>query len=170
MRFERSVNGSDWETIGVDRSSPWYRVDDDEVPDLGLVDGDRVRYRAVLLEPGFPSVTSDTVTMRVAEPEPAYRSVAVAGTFQQAMGCKSNWMAECDITDLEFQPNGTWTGVLTHPGRGAQWKVPVNNDWNISFGPNGGGGDYSLSVPTDGDYEFVFNQTTKNATATRLDP
>ncbi|QIK65970.1 alpha-amylase [Nocardioides sp. HDW12B] len=170
VRFERSVTGGDWETIGVDRSSPWYRVTDDEVPDLGLADGDRVRYRAVLLEPGFPSVTSDTVTMRVAEPEPAYDSVTVAGSFQEELGCDSDWMAECDITDLEFQPDGTWTGVLSIPAGDYFWKVPVNDNWNTSFGPNGGGGDYRLVVPTDGDYEFVFNQTTKNATATRVEP
>ena len=53
-----------------------------------LVEGDRLRYRAVLIEPGFPRVVSDTVILRIAVPEPAYDSVTVAGTHAAGAGMR----------------------------------------------------------------------------------
>ena len=145
----------------------------DDVPGLDLAEGDRLRYRAVLLEPGFPQVVSDTVTMRVAEPEPAFESVTVAGNLQ--------WSSVAPTTG---RPTATYgpdlpalrrhvAGDLHRPGRQqpVQWKIATGDDWNKpNYGPGGGGGNYSLSVPDDADYEFVFNQTTKSSTATLLTP
>lgn len=173
VRFERSVAGADWERVGVDRSSPWYSVTDD-VPSLGLAEGDRLRYRAVLIEPGSPRVVSDTVSLRVAEPEPAFESVTVAGSFQEEVGCPGDWLADCDVMDLTFEPaSGTWRGTFTIPDTNSpyEWKIATDDDWsNPNYGPGGGSANYSLTVPATGDYEFVFNQTTKNATATLVTP
>ncbi len=172
VRFERRVNRGDWERVGVDRSSPWYSVQDDEVPGLDLTEGDRLRYRAVLLEPGFPRVVSDTVVLPVAEPEPAFDSVTVAGNFQKEVGCPEDWLADCDVLDLAFQPSdGTWRGTFTIPSGDYEWKIATDDDWSKpSYGPGGGGANYSLDVPADAEYEFVFNQTTKSSTATLVTP
>jgi alpha-amylase len=67
VRFERSVNGGAWTTIGRDESSPAYTVFDDLAP-LNLAAGTQIRYRAVLAEPGGNRVTSAARTVRYAGP------------------------------------------------------------------------------------------------------
>jgi alpha-amylase len=172
VRFERSVDGGDWTRVGVDRTSPWYSVTD-EVEDLGLEEGSRVRYRAVLIEPGSPRVTSDTVTVVVAEPEPAFDSVTVAGSLQSEMGCPGDWLADCDELDLTFDPaDGTWRGIFEVPAGNWEWKVPVNDSWSENYGRDGArdGANLTLSVETPGPYEFVFNQETKVPSASPVAP
>ena len=67
VRFQRSVAGAAWTTIGRDESSPAYTVFDD-VAALGLAAGTQVRYRAVLTEPDGTRVTSAVRTVRYAGP------------------------------------------------------------------------------------------------------
>jgi hypothetical protein len=67
VRFQRSVAGGAWTTIGRDTSSPAYTVFDD-LAALGLAAGTQVRYRAVLTEPGGTRVTSPVRTVRYAGP------------------------------------------------------------------------------------------------------
>jgi hypothetical protein len=67
VRFQRSVAGAAWTTIGRDESSPAYTVFDD-LAALGLAAGAQVRYRAVLTEPDGTRVTSAVRTVRYAGP------------------------------------------------------------------------------------------------------
>ncbi|MFG1993997.1 alpha-amylase family glycosyl hydrolase [Actinoplanes sp. NPDC048988] len=64
VRFERSIAGAPWTTIGRDDSSPAYTVFDDLTP-LNLAAGTQIRYRAVLRE---PSAVSAVRTVRYAGP------------------------------------------------------------------------------------------------------
>ncbi|MBL7258068.1 alpha-amylase family glycosyl hydrolase [Paractinoplanes lichenicola] len=64
VRFERSIAGGAWTTIGRDDSSPAYTVFDDLAP-LNLAAGTQIRYRAVLSD---PSVVSAIRTVRYAGP------------------------------------------------------------------------------------------------------
>jgi hypothetical protein len=68
VRFERSVAGGPWTTIGRDSSSPAYTVFDDLTP-LNLAAGTQVRYRAILAEPDGTRVTSAPRTVRYAGPQ-----------------------------------------------------------------------------------------------------
>ena len=67
VRFERSVTGGPWTTIGRDASSPAYSIVDDLGP-LNLAPGAQVRYRAILAEPDGTRVTSAVRTVRYAGP------------------------------------------------------------------------------------------------------
>ncbi|MEV7627346.1 alpha-amylase family glycosyl hydrolase [Actinoplanes sp. NPDC089786] len=67
VRFERSVDGGRWTTIGRDTSSPAYTVFDNLAP-LNLAAGAQVRYRAILAEPDGTRVTSAVRTVRYAGP------------------------------------------------------------------------------------------------------
>jgi hypothetical protein len=67
VRFERSVAGGAWTSIGVDSSSPVYTVFDDLTP-LGLAAGTVVQYRATLTEPDGTTATSEVRTVRFAGP------------------------------------------------------------------------------------------------------
>jgi alpha-amylase len=67
VRFQRSVGGGAWTTIGRDASSPVYTVFDDLAP-LNLAPGTQIRYRAILTEPDGTRVTSAVRTVRQAGP------------------------------------------------------------------------------------------------------
>jgi hypothetical protein len=67
VRFERSVAGGAWATIGRDDSSPAYTVFDDLAP-LDLAAGTAIRYRAVLTEPDGTRTVSAPRTVRYAGP------------------------------------------------------------------------------------------------------
>jgi hypothetical protein len=67
VRFQRSVAGGAWTTIGRDDSSPAYTVFDD-LAALGLAAGTQVRYRAVLTEPDGTRAVSAVRTVRYAGP------------------------------------------------------------------------------------------------------
>ncbi|XVV15316.1 alpha-amylase family glycosyl hydrolase [Actinoplanes sp. CA-131856] len=64
VRFERSIAGGPWTTIGRDDSSPAYTVFDNLTP-LNLAAGTQIRYRAVLRE---PAAVSEVRTVRYAGP------------------------------------------------------------------------------------------------------
>jgi len=66
VRFERSIAGGAWTTIGTDASSPAYTVFDD-LAALGLAPGAEVRYRAILADRGV-RVISAVRTVRYAGP------------------------------------------------------------------------------------------------------
>ncbi len=85
VRFERRVGSGDWTVLGTDTSSPDYLVQDD-VEALPL--GTTVSYRAVLIEPGSPDVTSAPVDRRPSRCRSRrIGSVTVAGNLQSEIGC-----------------------------------------------------------------------------------
>ena len=67
VRFERSIAGGAWTTIGRDDSSPAYTAFDNLTP-LNLAAGTEIRYRATLAEPDGTRVTSAVRTIRYAGP------------------------------------------------------------------------------------------------------
>ena len=64
VRFERSVNGGAFTTVGSDDSSPVYTVFDDT---SSLGDGDHVTYRAVLRYASGHTTTSGTKTVTIVQ-------------------------------------------------------------------------------------------------------
>jgi glycosidase len=164
VRFERSVAGGAWTTIGTDSSSPDYVVYDD----LSALDlGTQVRYRAVLTEAGT-SVTSAPVAVTVAPPRPKATSVTVAGSLQSELGCPGDWQPDCAATHLTFdESDGRWRNSWALPGGSYVWKVALNDSWSVSYGANGGGDNIPLTVPADGaTVTFVWDQETHVPTAT----
>jgi hypothetical protein len=159
VRFQRSVAGGPWESIGVDRSSPAYTVRDDLA---ALALGTQVRYRAILLEPGTLPVTSEPVTVTVALPEPLRDSVTLAGDLQSELGCPGDWQPDCAATHLTFDTDdGQWHGTFTLPAGSYEWKIAVDDAWTESYGANGGGDNIPLTVPAGGGtFTFSWNQVT----------
>ncbi|HZG96115.1 MAG TPA: alpha-amylase family glycosyl hydrolase [Mycobacteriales bacterium] len=169
VRFERRVAGGAWEVLGIDSSSPVFSITDD-VSDLPI--GTEVQYRAVLLEPGFPSVTSATVTVTTAAPKPARSSVTLVGSLQSEVGCPGDWDPTCVTSRLAFDPtDGQWHGTFALPAGDYEWKVAIDGSWNENYGAGGaaGGGNIALSVPAGGGtYRFTWNQVTHVPSVTRV--
>ncbi|HEU5038016.1 MAG TPA: alpha-amylase family glycosyl hydrolase [Nocardioides sp.] len=155
VQFQRSVAGGPWTDLGTDSSSPAYTVTDD-VSDVDR--GTRVRYRAILHEDGFPTVTSTPVTVTVAAPEPTVDSVTVAGSLQSEIGCPGDWQPGCAASHLAFdQADGLWHGTFELPAGSYDWKVAIDDSWDVNYGAGGaaGGGNLTLDVP-DGGASYVF--------------
>ncbi len=167
VRFERRVGSGDWTVLGTDTSSPDYLVQDD-VEALPL--GTTVSYRAILLEPGSPAVTSAPVTVTTAEPSPAVRSVTVAGDLQSEMSCPTDWDPACAESHLTFDTtDGQWHGTWSLPEGGYEWKVAIDDGWTVSYGANGGGDNIPLAVPEGGgSYRFTWNQVTHVPTVVKV--
>ncbi|WP_243058493.1 alpha-amylase family glycosyl hydrolase [Nocardioides sp. SR21] len=160
VRFQRSVEGGPWTSLGRDSSAPVYTVVDD-VSDLAR--GTSVRYRATLTEPSGSTVTR-TIQVFVSAPEPSVDSVTVAGSLQSELGCPEDWQPGCDTTHLAFDAgDGLWHGTFTLPAGSYDWKVAIDDSWTVNYGSGGaaGGGNLTLVVPEGGgSYVFTWDPIT----------
>ncbi|GAA1151462.1 alpha-amylase family glycosyl hydrolase [Nocardioides aquiterrae] len=155
VEFQRRVGDGPWTSLGTDSSAPAYTVTDD-VSDVPR--GTTVRYRAILREQSFPAVTSDPVSVTVGAPEPTVDSVTVAGSLQSELGCPGDWLPDCAATHLAFDSDdGLWHGTFDLPAGSYEWKVAIDDSWDVNYGAGGaaGGGNLTLDVP-DGGGSYVF--------------
>ncbi len=161
VTFQRRVGDGPWTDLGTDSSAPAYTVTDD-VSDLDR--GTTVQYRAVLHEPHQPAVPGDAVTVTVSAPEPAVDSVTVAGSLQSELGCPDDWQPGCAATHLAFDDgDGLWHGTFDVPAGSYEWKVAIDDSWDVNYGAGGaaGGANLTLDVPDGGgSYTFTWDQVT----------
>jgi alpha-amylase len=159
--IERSLNGGAWEPLTTDSFSPVYTYFDD----LASVPvGTEIRYRAILTEPDGTVVTSAVRTVTRTEPQPLVPSVTVAGSLQSEMGCPADWDPACDASDLTFDTtDGLWKETFNLPAGAYEWKVAINNNWDINYGAGGaaGGSNLTLSLTSASSVTFVWDQITK---------
>ncbi len=96
-------------------------------------------------------------------PFPAPNSVVVAGSFQTALGCGSDFDKDCGLTELQQQSDGTWVNAFQIPAGSYTYRIVARADIDRSFGEDGDpdGDDIQLDVPegTLGVF-FSFNQLT----------
>jgi glycosidase len=166
VRIQRRVNDGAWETVRTDRSSPIYSYYDDLV---SVPVGTTIQYRAILREPDGTRVVSDVRTVNRVAPVPLVSSVTVAGSLQSEMGCPADWNPACDASDLTFDTSdGLWKKTVTLPAGEYEWKIAVNNSWDVNYGAGGaaGGSNIALSLATPSSVTFVWDQVSKIPTAT----
>jgi alpha-amylase len=173
--IERSLNGGAWEPLTTDSSSPVYIAYDNLAP---VPAGTVIRYRAMLTEPDGTRVVSQERTVTRTAPYELVNSVTIAGSLQSELGCPprppvtadGDWDPACDLSDLTFaptEPTGQWRATFNLPAGNYQYKVAINNSWDVSYGAGGGGDNITLVVPAGGaDVTFVWNQVTKIVTHT----
>ena len=85
-------------------------------------------------------------------PLPAPNRVALAGSFQTALGCPADFDPSCPLTQLEDSDgDGIWTAVLPIPPGDYTFRVVASSDADRSLGRGGdpNGGDIPLSIPGD---------------------
>jgi alpha-amylase len=167
VRIQRSLNGGAWQTLATDSSSPVYSAFDD----LSSVPVDTViRYRAVLVGTG---AVSPVRTVTRTEPQPLV-NVTVAGSLQSEIGCPADWDPACAASHLTFDTNdGLWKGTFNlppnPPGENYEYKVAINDSWDVNYGAGGaaGGSNIPLTVPTGTtSVTFVWDQVTHVVTHT----
>ncbi len=150
VRLQRRVDDGAWETLRVDRTSPAYAVWDD-VRDIPV--GSTIRYRGILTEPDGTRVVSPVRTVTRTAPEPLVGSVTAAGSVQSEIGCPGDWQPDCATSHLTFDDSdGLWKGTWTLPEGSYEWKVAIDDSWDVNYGAGGaaGGGNVALTVPAGG--------------------
>jgi alpha-amylase len=164
VSIQRSLNGGAWQTLTTDSSSPIYSYYDNlaSVP-VGTV----IRYRAVLVGTG---VVSAIRTVTRTQPVPLVNSVTVAGSLQSEIGCAGDWDPACAASHLTFDTDdGLWKGTFTLPPGNYEYKVAINDSWDVNYGAGGaaGGSNIPLTVPTGTtSVTFVWDQVSHVVTHT----
>src|SRR4051794_18554457 len=84
-------------------------------------------------------------------PLPAPNRVALAGSFQTALGCAADFDPTCPQTQLQNNRDGSFSAVLPIPPGDYTFRVVASSDQDRSLGAGGdpNGDDLTLSVPSD---------------------
>ena len=73
-------------------------------------------------------------------------SAALAGSFQDEIGCPGDWQPDCPATDMTLT-DGLWRVTLDVPAGDWEFKVALNDAWDESYGDGGGNVALALSAP-----------------------
>lgn len=90
-------------------------------------------------------------------------TVTAAGSFQQELGCPSDWQPWCGITHLTFDPDDlVWQAIFSIPAGAWEYKVALNDDWLENYGQNAarGGANIPLDLAMDTDVKFYYDNAT----------
>lgn len=85
--------------------------------------------------------------------------VTVAGNFQAALGCSSDWQPGCGKTGMAEQPDGSWTRDLALPAGSYEFKIAIGSDWTESYG-GANGANLPLSLPGPATVRFAYDPAT----------
>jgi glycosidase len=167
VRIQRREGTSGpWTTVRVDDSSPVYVYYDD----LSTVPvGTTIQYRAILTEPDGTRAVSAVRTVNRVPPVPLVRSVTVAGSLQSEAGCPTDWDPACAATHLTFDTaDGLWKGTFDLPAGEYEWKVAINDSWQVNYGAGGtfNGSNIPLVLEEPASVTFVWDQVSHIPTAT----
>lgn len=86
-------------------------------------------------------------------------TVVLPGTFQDELGCSTEWDPACDFTRLSYDAvNKVYSGTFDIPAGSYQFKVALNNSWNENYGNYGvpGGDNIDLYLATQSKIEFTY--------------
>jgi glycosidase len=95
--------------------------------------------------------------------------VTVPGSFQSELGCPDDWQPDCMRPWLQDKDgDGVFAWATTKIPAGTYlFKVAHDLGWTESYGPDGGSGNGSLTVPADGTkVSFVYDSATHLTTVT----
>jgi hypothetical protein len=91
------------------------------------------------------------------------KTVALAGSFQDDLGCASEWDPACENSRLVLgEDDGVWQGSFTLPAGDYEYKVAINGTWDENYGLNGeaNGANIPLSLTEETNVFFFFDETT----------
>ena len=100
---------------------------------------------------------------RVVAQDGAPESVTVAGSFQAALGCTGDWVAECAETAMSFdQESGLWVATLELDPGAYEYKAVLNGSWDENYGmrAQAGGSNISFKLAVAGPVTFLYNPVT----------
>lgn len=104
-----------------------------------------------------------TATTAAAAEAIEYKTVNLPGSFQAQLGCDGDWKADCAKTALIWDGMAKlWRGEFNLKAGDYEYKVAINNGWDINFGKEGkaGGDNLKLSLAKDAPVKFAYDPST----------
>jgi hypothetical protein len=106
-----------------------------------------------------------------ASPFCAPQQAHIAGSFQSQVGCPGDWMPNCDLTEMTYNPQtARFEKELLVPQGCWEFKITTNGSWDVNYGLWGtlGGPNITISLPEGDDHVFfTYNPATNWITASR---
>jgi hypothetical protein len=94
---------------------------------------------------------------------PAPTWVTVPGSFQNEVGCPSDWDPACPNTHLAYDAeDGVWQGSFVIPSGSWEYKVALDNSWTENYGLNAipNGPNLPLNLPAGMMVKFYYSHAT----------
>lgn len=88
--------------------------------------------------------------------------VNIPGSYQDEVGCGSEWDPACQATALTENEDGTFSGTFQIPAGDYEFKVALDGTWTVNYGSDGAqdGPNYTLSLSADSTVTFTYDPTT----------
>ncbi|MCP4420231.1 MAG: pullulanase-type alpha-1,6-glucosidase [Chloroflexi bacterium] len=89
--------------------------------------------------------------------------VVIPGTIQSVLGCAGDWEPGCANSGLIFsEEDQLWLGSFDIPAGEYEYKVALNETWDVNFGQDAtpGGANISLMLDQDSSVDFFFDNKT----------
>ena len=103
-------------------------------------------------------VIAATSQASIADADTTLKAVTVAGSFEDQIPTCGVWSPGCTAANLTLGADGWWRGTFTLKKGTYQYKVALDNTWDVAYGDNGGSGNVNLVVPADEtQVTFVFD-------------
>jgi len=88
-------------------------------------------------------------------------TVNLAGSFQKALGCSADWMADCESTELKAtDQDGQYSLDVQVPAGSYEYKVALNKSFDKAYGLDGGDQNIPLSLGAESKLRFTFDTAT----------
>ncbi|WNB92369.1 alpha-amylase family glycosyl hydrolase [Bacillus sp. NEB1478] len=105
---------------------------------------------------------ASTILFHPAKTTAAERTVTLVGDLQSELGASGDWNPADTATKMERQANGKYKLKGTLPAGNYEYKIAINGSWDENYGVDGkaGGDNYKLTVDSDKEVTFVYDDTT----------
>ncbi len=97
-------------------------------------------------------------------------SIALVGDLQSELGCAGDWDPTCEATELvPTATDGVWSADFEVPAGTWEYKVALDDSWDVTFGLDGGADNIPLTVAGPSTLRFTFDQVEERVGLEALD-
>jgi len=83
-------------------------------------------------------------------------SVTLVGSLQNELGCATDWDPACDATALTAVSDTAYASTLTVPEGSYEFKVALNDSWDVNYGAGGAKDGANLPLVLQGPAKIAF--------------
>lgn len=83
-------------------------------------------------------------------------SVTLVGSLQNELGCEKDWDPACDATALTAVSDTAYASTLTVPEGSYEFKVALNDSWDVNYGAGGAEDGANLPLVLQGPAKIAF--------------
>ncbi|SDS77906.1 alpha-1,6-glucosidases, pullulanase-type [Paraoerskovia marina] len=95
--------------------------------------------------------------------------VALVGDLQDEIGCAADWAPDCAESELAPAGDGTWSAEFTLPAGTYEYKVALDDAWDVAFGLDGGADNVPLVLGGESTLRFTFDESTERIAVSPVD-